>query len=362
MKYYRFKYEDMKKLCNWIFSKLGFSDEDSLIISDVILESDLRGIESHGIQRLIFYYTKVKKHSINMNSEMKVIFETPISAVLDADNGMGQLIGTKAMNLAIKKAKESGVGMVTVRNSNHYGIAGYYSTMAQKEGLIGICMANTEAIVPPTLGIRPMMGTNPISIAMPAEPYPFMIDMATSVVPRGKVEVYNKRNEPLPLGWAIDRHGNLNKNAGEVLSDIKSKVCGGILPLGGASELFGGHKGYGICLIVEILTGIIAGGVTSNHHVEGTTCESFFAIDHGIFGDKKVIEDNLSTYFEEIRATEKIDGADRIYTPGEKEEETRKDRIKNGIKANEVTVKEIESICNEMEFTMPDFTQEEYLG
>jgi LDH2 family malate/lactate/ureidoglycolate dehydrogenase len=358
MKYYRLRYEDMKELCNCIFGKLGFSNEDRQTISDIILESDLRGIESHGIQRLKFYYNKVKKRAINMNPDIKVIQETPISAVLDADNGMGQLVAARAMNLAISKAKTSGIGMVVVKNSNHFGIAGYYPTMAQKEGMIGVCMTNSEAIIPPTWGIKPMMGSNPISVAMSAEPYPFILDMSTSVVPRGKVEVYNKRNTQLPSGWAIGKNGDINQNAGEVLSDITGKLGGGILPLGGLGEIFGGHKGYGIALLVEMLTSIIANGVTSNHHTAGTTCESFFAIDYGIFGDKKTIENNLSTYFQEIRNSDKASGADRIYIPGEKEAEACKNRMEKGLLANEATVKEIEDICRNEGIAMPDFIEE----
>ncbi|WP_249175220.1 Ldh family oxidoreductase, partial [Clostridium tyrobutyricum] len=172
MTYTKVKYEELKKMCDLVFEKFGFHLEDSETITDVLLLSDLFGIESHGIQRLVKYYTEIKSGLINVKSEPKIVKETPVSVTLDGQAGMGQLIAKKAMNMAIEKAKTSGIGMVTVRNSNHYGIAGYYARMAEQKGLMGISMTNSPAVIVPTFGKEAMLGTNPIAIAMPAEPYP----------------------------------------------------------------------------------------------------------------------------------------------------------------------------------------------
>ncbi|MBC2582715.1 Ldh family oxidoreductase, partial [Clostridium sp. DJ247] len=165
MAYSKYKYEDLKKLCNVVFEKFGFTLEDSETITDVLLLSDLYGIESHGVQRLIKYNNGIKNRIIKVKAEPEVVHDTPISAVLDAQGGMGQIVGKKAMELAIKKAEIVGVGMVTVRNSNHYGIAGYYAKMAEEKGLLGMSMTNSEAIIVPTFGKEAMLGSNPIAIA-----------------------------------------------------------------------------------------------------------------------------------------------------------------------------------------------------
>ncbi|MBC2582312.1 Ldh family oxidoreductase, partial [Clostridium sp. DJ247] len=207
---------------------------------------------------------------------------------------------------------------------------------------------NSEAIIVPTFGKEAMLGSNPIAIAMPAKPYPFLLDMSTSVVTRGKLEVYNKQEKPLPLGWALDSKGNYTNNAKEVLYNIPNKLGGGIVPLGGSTEQLGGHKGYGLALAVEMFTAIFSGGMTGNHthrNNVGGTCHSFFAIDYGIFGDKKTIEDNMSKYLQELRESSKAEGAARIYTHGEKEIEAYQDRIEKGIPVNENTIKEIKDVC-----------------
>ena len=176
MGYQYWKYDKLEALCNDAFQKFGFNAEEAKIISDVLLMSDRIGIESHGMQRMYRYYKSIQKGMIKVESKGKVVFETPVSAVLDAEDGMGQVVGHKAMSMAIEKAKKSGIGMVVVRNSNHYGIAGYYAKLACDQGLIGLSCTNTNAIMVPTYGRTAMLGTNPIAISMPAEPYPFWFD------------------------------------------------------------------------------------------------------------------------------------------------------------------------------------------
>lgn len=204
MSYRNWSHDILMKFCHDAFKAFGFNKEESRIITDVLLLSDLYGIESHGMQRLVRYYVGIKNGLIEVNAKPEIVYETPVSAVIDGHEGMGQLIGHKAMNLAIKKSKISGIGIVTVRNSNHYGIAGYYAKMACDNGLIGFSFTNSEAIMVPTYGRMPMLGSNPIACAMPAEPIPFFFDASTSVVTRGKLEIYNKVGKQLPEGWALD--------------------------------------------------------------------------------------------------------------------------------------------------------------
>lgn len=191
-----------------------------------------------------------------------------------------------------------------MRNSNHFGVGGYYAMMAEREDMLGMCFTNTQAICVPTFGREVMLGTNPIAFAMPADPIPMLYDVATTVVPRGKLEVYAKQGKPMPLGWAVDENGKDTSDAKRVIDNINSKAGGGILPLGGSSPATGSHKGYGLALIVEILSSIIAGGATSNHVSKnglGDTSQSFFALDYGMFGDKAAMRESLSTLLQELR-------------------------------------------------------------
>jgi LDH2 family malate/lactate/ureidoglycolate dehydrogenase len=261
---------------------------------------------------------------------------------------MGQLLGVQAMQMAMDKAKKSGFGMVTVRNSNHYGIAGYYTKMAAAEGLIGISMTNTEAIMVPTFGKQAMLGTNPIAFAMPAEPTIYSFDAATTVVPRGKLEVYVKRGNGLPLGWALDENGHDSDEADRVLKNIIAKTGGGILPLGGSGEMTSGYKGYGFAMLCEIATAILSGGTTSNYIYKtpgrANIAHCFIALDHGMFGDKKEIEANFSKFLQEVRDSAKAEGQDRIFIHGEKEAEAKERVLREGVYLNDKTYEEMKMI------------------
>lgn len=358
MAYVTFQYEALKKFTLEVFKKIGFNDSESEIISDVLLTSDLYGIESHGMQRIVRYYKSAKNGRLVIGAQKEIVHETPLSAVIDGHNGMGQLLGHYAMNLAIEKAKKSGVGIVTVRNSNHFGIAGYYAKMASNEGLFGFATTNSEAIMVPTYGRLAMIGSNPLAFAFPAKPYDFLFDASTTVVTRGKVEVYNKKGSPLPEGWTVGADGNVGTDAAEILSSIEQKKGGGILPLGGATEQLGGHKGYGYGMVAEIFSSILSLGLTSNHTNIGSTggtCHGFIAINPNLFGDSKEIENNFSTFLEELRNSPKADGQTRIYTHGEKEAEAVDRILKEGIPVNENTIKEMRTICNEYNIDMESF-------
>lgn len=347
MEYKRLPVDNVRRYCEDIFEKRGFTKEEARDITDVLLTADLYGIESHGIHRLIRYHDCIEEGSIDTKMVPKLVFETPVSAVFDVHKAMGQVVAKMGMNLAIEKAKKCGIGIVTMRGASHYGIAGYYSKMAAKQDMIGICMTNTEAIAIPTFGKKAMLGTSPIALCMPAEPYDFWYDVSTTVVTRGKVEVYGKKEAPLPEGWAADETGAACDDAPRVLKNIIGKLGGGIFPLGGSDEISGSHKGYGLGIIVELFTAILAGGTTSPHVKNGGNADCsfcFMAIDYGMFGDKKEIKDNMSTLLRELRESPKADGHDRIYTHGEKEMESMQDKLANGIPLNDKTLEELRFI------------------
>lgn len=273
---------------------------------------------------------------------------------------MGQLIGYKAMNLAIEKAKKTGVAIVSARNSNHYGIAGYYAKMACDQGLIGMSFTNSEAIMVPTFAKKAMLGSNPIAIAMPAEPYPFFFDASTTVVTRGKLEMYRKAGKTLPDGWALDKNGNPSTDADDVLKNIVNKAGGGIMPLGGSAEVSGSHKGYGYGMICEIFCSILSQGLTSNHtHIggKGGTCHGFIAIDPAIFGNPNDIKKHFSTFLEELREAPKADGQMRIYTHGEKEAMAVERTKREGIAVDVKTLQEMKQMSDYLNL---DF--EKYFG
>ncbi len=349
MAHMKFQIATLENFCNEAFRKFGFTEEQSRIITDVLLTSDKYGIESHGMQRLSRYHKGIEKGLIKVEAVPEVVFETPVSAVIDGHDGMGQLNGYKAMSIAIEKAKKTGMAIVSVRNSNHYGIAGYYAKMACDQGLIGMSFTNSEAIMVPTFAKKAMLGSNPIAIAMPADPYPFFFDASTTVVTRGKLEMYRKAGKELPEGWALDKDGKPSTNADEVLTNIVNKAGGGIMPLGRSEEVSGSHKGYGYGMICEIFCSILSQGLTSNHtHIgsKGGTCHGFIAIDPKVFGDPDEIRKHFSTFLEELRSAPKADGQPRIYTHGEKEAEAVERTKTDGVAVDVKTVQEMKQMSD----------------
>jgi len=363
MNFVRYSCAQLERFCRDAFQRFGFTEEQAAVITDVLLLADLYDIRSHGTQRLVRYHKAIENETIIIDAKPEIVFETPVSAVVDGHAGMGQLIGHFATKLAIQKAKKSGMAFVTVRNSNHYGIAGYYTKMMCDEGLFGISTTNTESIMVHTNARQPMLGSNPIAFAMPAEPYPFWFDAATTVVPRGKLEVYHKEDKPLGDGWAIGREGKVSTDAEEVLDCINSKCgVGGILPVGGASEESGSHKGYGYSMICELLSAITSGGDTSNHHIRqkgkgAGTCHSFIAFDPKIFGDPEGMKERLSVFLQELRDANRADENIPIYTHGEKEIKKAEQIRREGVDVNISTVGEMKELCDYL-----GMDSAEYLG
>ena len=348
----RFEIESLKNVVKAIFEKQGVSPEMSADVADVMLAADRMGIESHGIQRIGMYMQGMKIGRIDPKAQITVVKETPISATLDANDGMGHPAAIKGMKTAIEKAKTTGIGMVVVRNSNHFGIGGYYTLLAAKADMMGVAMTNSEAMVVPVFGRRAMMGTNPIAVTMPATPSWFHFDISTSVVPAGKIEVYSRNKQKLPEGWSVDSDGKINTDPDVFLKIRKEKLDGGLLPLGGFGTLHSGHKGYAISLLVELMTGVFSGGVTSNHVREVANvdkcCHMFLAIDYGMFGDRKEIEKHFSTYLQEIRDSAKAEGHERIMTQGELEYENMQKMDAEGIPLHDASIPEIAGICESL--------------
>jgi len=334
-----------------VFEKEGFASDDAGMIADVLMQADLFGIESHGAQRMMYYHQNIASGSVNIHAQMEIVRETPVSALMDAHFSMGQVAAVRAMRMAMDKAKQSGIGMVCVRNSSHYGIAGYYTLMAAKEGLCAFSMTNTGPIMVPTFGREMMLGTNPISFCMPADPVPFWFDASTTVVTLGKVEVYDKRGKPMPQGWAIDAEGRISTDASKMNKSILGGEAGGILPLGGAGEQLGGHKGYGLAIMVEALTGVLAQGLLSPD-MQGAhgdhTSHFFLAFDPGMFGAPDEIRAGMSRYLRMLRESEKASGCGRIYTPGEKAHEAQRERLAYGIPVEEKTLSELRAIARDL--------------
>ena len=317
MAYYRLPEKELRAYCEAVMGKYGFNEKQSRDIADILLTADLQGLESHGVQRLIRYHRGVKSGVIRPDAVPEVVHETPLSVVLDAHSAMGQIAAVDAMERAIAKAKQYGFGAAVVRNSNHFGVGGYYAMMAEREDMLGMCFTNTQAICVPTFGREVMLGTNPIAFAMPADPIPMLYDVATTVVPRGKLEVYAKQGKPMPLGWAVDENGQDTTDAKRVIDNINSK----------------------------------AGGATSNHVSKnglGDTSQSFFALDYGLFGDKAAMRESLSTLLQELRDSAKAEGRTRIYTSGEMEVDSRSEKLKNGIPVNDSTLAELRTVGGEL--------------
>jgi len=311
-----------------VFVGVGVPREDALITADVLITSDLWGIESHGVGRLKLYYDRIKLGIQQPVTRLQVVKDTPTTAVIDGGVGMGQVIGYRSMQMAIEKARRYGLGAVAVRNSSHFGIDGYYPLMATKQGMVGMSFTNARPSIAPTFGVQPMLGTNPIAFGAPTdEPFPFLYDAATSITQRGKIEVLDRAEKPTPAGWVISEDGSAATDSTQILKDL-SRQTAALLPLGGAGEELGGHKGYGLATMVEIFSAAFQGGaylgqlvdVDSGGRPQPLRLGHFFLaidVEHFIPLDEfKRITGNI---LRELRAAKKAPGQERIYTAGEKE-------------------------------------------
>ena len=331
----------LTSFCVKVFEEMGVSPEDAQITADVLVQANLRGIDSHGVARLARYVNGLRDGVMVSQPEEKVVVETPTTITLDAGAGLGQPVSHRAMTQAIQKAKDYGCGFATVRNSNHYGIAGYYAMMALEHDMIGISTTNAAVLVVPTFSRNSMYGTNPIALAVPAgEERSFVMDMATSTVPRGKLEVYHRQEKPIPLGWATDETGRPTGDTGRVLDNFVKRAGGGLLPLGGAGEEFSGYKGYGMGLMVEILSAVLPGAAfltavypkdASGKALPANIGHFFGAWRVDAFRPAADFAQDMDQLIRELKGGDLAEGADRIYVHGEKEFEEADRRAQQGI-------------------------------
>ncbi|MHA1294674.1 MAG: Ldh family oxidoreductase, partial [Promethearchaeota archaeon] len=310
-----------------VFIGVGVPKEDAKIIANVLITSDKRGIDSHGIQRCKMYYDRIKAGIYEVKTKIDVIKDGPTTALWDGNCGMGHVIAYKAMKTAIEKAKKYGLGAVAVRNSTHFGIAGYYSLMAIKEGMIGIAVTNARPSIPPTFGSEPMLGTNPLTVGAPTdEEFPFLIDCATSIIQRGKVEVYSRINKPLPENTVIDDKGEILTDPNLVLEKMLERKAA-LLPLGGKGEETAGYKGYGYATLVELLSAALQEGIylrdtlgiVENGQKRLKVGHFFLAINTENFIGLNSFKKTAGNIMRTLRSSRRIPSEERIYTAGEKE-------------------------------------------
>lgn len=352
---------DLLNFAKEVMVKLGASTEDAFVVADNLVTSNLRGIDSHGVGRLKRYVEGIKSGYIIPDAKPTVLRESPVMASIDARNGLGQPAGVFGMRKAIDKALDTGVGVVTVSGSNHYGFAGYYAMMALEHDLIGISMTNAEPLVVPTFGRDAMLGTNPIAFVAPTKSMrPWVMDLATSVVPSGKLEVYDRLGKKIPDGWATDETGASTNDPARVLSSLfDGRGEGGIFPLGGEGEIHGGHKGYGLATMVEILCGVMSGANIGrdvvyrkdgrpNHPRVG---HFFLALDPSYFIDIDTFKTRMDELITRLRSSRKASGQNRVFIHGEKEFEEQDRRLKQGIPLDAKTVEKLTQFS--IEFQVP---------
>ncbi len=351
-----FPYEQLRSFALTIFTKIGCPADDAALATDVLLSADLRGIDSHGLARLSGYVRLWEAKRINTNPDVRVIYETPSTAVVDGDAGLGLVVAPKAMKVAIEKAKQAGTGWVSVKNSNHFGIAGYHSMMALQHDMIGMAMTNASPLVAPTFSTERLLGTNPISVAIPAQQQPpFVADLATTTAANGKLEILQRKNKLAPTGWIQDKSGNTSTNPHEL------KDGGALIPLGSDYE-HGSHKGYALGSIVDIFSAVLSG---ANY---GPWVPPFVAflqppadpVGQGIghfFGAMRIdafrpaneFKLHMDTWIGRFRSAKTVEGKDRVLIPGDPEREMEKVRLAAGIPLNSKVVEDLTDLGRKLD-------------
>ena len=333
-----YSYKQLFDFAKRVFEKIGCSEQDSIIASKVLLSADLRGIDSHGIARLSGYVRLWEVNRVNAKPNIRIIHESPSTAVVDGDGGLGLVVAPYAMQVAIDKAKKAGTGWVSVQNSNHFGIAGYHAMMALEHDMIGWAMTNASPLVAPTFSIERLLGTNPICVVIPAgkEP-PFVADLATTTAANGKLEILQRKNLNAPMGWVQDKDGNPSTNPHEL------KAGGALLPLGGDRE-HGSHKGYALGAIVDIFSAVLSGAnygpwvppfpayVPMPSEQPGKGIGHFFgAMRIDAFRPAQDFKQHMDKWIGRFRSAKTMNGEEQVLIPGDPEREMEENRIKSGI-------------------------------
>ncbi len=351
-----FTYQQLFDFSKKILIKLGSSDANAEIATRVLLSADLRGIDSHGVARLSGYVRLWEAKRVNVNPEMKIIHETPSTAVVDGDSGLGLVVAPFAMKIAIEKAKNVGTGWVSVQNSNHYGIAGYHSMMALEHDMIGISMTNASPLVAPTFSTERLLGTNPICVAIPAGVEPaFVLDMATTTAANGKLEMLQRKNGVAPLGWIQDKEGKLSTDPHEL------KAGGALLPLGGDKE-HGSHKGYGLGAVVDIFSAVLSGAnygpwvppfpayIPMPTEMPGNGIGHFFgAMRIDAFRPAADFKKHMDNWINRFRNAKTVVGHEKVIIPGDPEREMESIRMKEGIPLLKPVVEDLKFLADKFD-------------
>jgi L-2-hydroxycarboxylate dehydrogenase (NAD+) len=340
-----------------VFQGLGVPEDEALICADVLITSDVRGIESHGVGRLKYYYDRIQAGVQFTTTNMEVVKETETTALVDGHHGMGHVIAFHSMQMAIAKAKQYGTGAVAVRNGTHFGIAGYYPLMAAAEGMMGFTVTNARPSIAPTFSTEPMLGTNPIAFAAPSDmDFPFCFDGATSISQRGKIEVAARAEKPVPEGWVIDDEGESATDPDRILEDLGAAKAA-LLPLGGAGELLAGYKGYDLATMVEILSASLCAGMFMKDLLGFAEDGSrrpymlghfFLVIDIEHFIPLDVSKRITGQIMRALQSARKAPGEERIYVAGEKEYEKEKKIRRDGIPVNPNLRRELQFMRDEL--------------
>lgn len=350
-----YSYNELYDFTLAVFLKIGCNPTDAHTATKVLLSADLRGIDSHGIARLTGYVRLHEVGRINTKPNIKITHETPSTAVIDGDAGLGLVVAPFAMNVAIEKAKAVGTGWVSVNNSNHFGIAGYHAMLALQQEMTGIAMTNASALVAPTFSDERMLGTNPIAVAIPAgEEPPFVADMATTTAANGKLEILQRKNEATPIGWVQDKDGASTTDA----SILKKQ--GALLPLGSDRE-HGSHKGYALGSIVDIFTSVFSGAsygpwappfpayVPMPENMPGKGLGHFFgAMRNDAFRPKEEFKANMDNWLRRFRSARPANGYEKVLVPGDPEREMESFRKKNGIPVVWSVVEELKVLAQKL--------------
>lgn len=348
-----FSYQSLYDFAHTIFLKIGCPEADALVATKVLLSADMRGIDSHGIARLIGYVRLWEAGRVNAVPQVSIVHETPSTATVDGDRGLGLVVAPYAMELAIKKAREVGTGWVAVKNSNHFGIAGIHAMMALEEDMIGIALTNASALVAPTFSKERMLGTNPIAVAIPAKNQPaFVADLATTTAANGKLEILQRKKENTPDGWVQDKHGSSSQDANIL------KQQGALLPLGG-DRVHGSHKGYALGSIVDILSGVLGGAsygpwappfpayVPLPLNMPGEGLGHFLgAMRVDAFRSKESFLEEMDRWIGRFRDAEPVDEHQKVLIPGDPERAYEKERAENGIPLHEEVLADLASLAD----------------
>jgi L-2-hydroxycarboxylate dehydrogenase (NAD+) len=345
--YVRLNAESLTDFCQKVFQALDLSESDARMSADALVAANLRGIPSHGVGRLWRYVNGIVSGLMLPTAQVETLMDTPSSVVVDAHGTMGAPVSVRTMTKVIDKASLSGAAFGCVRDSNHFGIAAYYALMALPHDMLGLAMTNSGMLAVPTFGCHPMFGTNPLAFAAPADQEKgFVLDMSTTVVTRGKIELYERRGKPVPEGWVVDGAGRPAVDARTILQDLSRGTGGGILPLGGAGELFGGHKGYGLAVMVDILCAVLSGAPFGPSVVDTETSSArvshfFGAIRIDRFRDPQDFRRDMDRMLSDLRSSVPMEGAERVYFAGQKEFEQEERCRCEGVPVSKATYQEI---------------------